>query len=597
MPLLGTSATCPAVAREVARACKNAPRSLLPPPESRANDMTSIRDDDPGSHLAESEESLKRLQREHAALARRVDELELVLAAGRVGFCILAGRSRELTASTQFKAEFGCAPDAKLQWRDLQERVHRDDQERLAGAVTAAMDQATELDVIVRVHWAADAAVQSIALRGRCIRDAAGAVEKLILTSRNVSAQTLAAADEIRERSAAIDHERRLRRGAELANRAKDEFLSIISHELRSPLNAILGWNRILSLKRADDQEVAAITPRIEQSAKAQLKMVNDLLDLGRIGTGKLRIEARPVRLSKVLTGAIDLARPAANAKGIEIIAELGADPQIRADADRMQQVIINLLSNAIKFTPGPGTISVTLRHVGDSLELAVSDSGQGIAADLLPHVFDRFRQGDMSSTRHTSGLGLGLTLVREIVSLHGGSVSASSPGTGQGATFTVRIPTSPTRSSTNGSQTHVPPGTPSFRSTLKGLSVLVVDDEVDARTIVAETLRLEGASVTVCDCAGAALKQLRSPDAHFDVVVTDIGMPEEDGYSLVRKLRSLENGHHTLAIAVTGYVSKSDVEAAMNAGFDMHVPKPVDFDAFVGLVQRLTEKCPSARH
>jgi two-component system, chemotaxis family, CheB/CheR fusion protein len=558
--------------------------------------MTSIRDDEPGSHLAESEESLKRLQRENCALAHRVDELELVLAAGRVGFCTLDARTRELAASTQFKAEFGCAPDANFVWRDLQERVHRDDRERLAAAVAAATEQATELDVIVRAHWSADA-VQSIALRGRCIRDAAGAVERLILTSRNVSAETLAAADEIRERSAAIDHERRLRRGAESANRAKDEFLSIISHELRSPLNAILGWNRILSLKRAADPEVTAITPRIEHSAKAQLKMVNDLLDLGRIGTGKLHIEARPLRLSKVVGGAIELARPAATAKGIEIVADLEGDPQIRADGDRMQQVVINLLSNAIKFTPGPGTITVTLRHVDGSLELAVSDSGQGIAADLLPHVFDRFRQGDMSSTRHTSGLGLGLTLVREIVGLHGGSVSASSPGAGEGATFIVKLPTSATRSSTNGSQAYGEEGAHACRSTLKGLSVLVVDDEQDARTIVAETLRLEGASVTVCDCAGAALKQLRSPDVHFDLVVTDIGMPEEDGYSLVRKLRSLENGHHTLAIAVTGYVSKSDVEAAMNAGFDMHVPKPVDFDAFVGLVQRLTRKSLDARH
>jgi len=342
---------------------------------------------------------------------------------------------------------------------------------------------------------------------------------------------------------------------------------------------------------------VTAITPRIEHSAKAQLKMVNDLLDLGRIGTGKLHIEARPVRLSRVITGAIDLARPAASAKGIVITADLAADPQIRADPDRMQQVVINLLSNAIKFTPGPGTISVTLRHVEGFLELAVSDSGQGIAADLLPHVFDRFRQGDMSSTRHTSGLGLGLTLVREIVSVHGGSVSASSPGAGEGATFVVRMPTSPARSSTNGSQAHGAAGTQHCGGTLKGLSVLVVDDELDARTIVAETLRLEGASVTVCDCAGAALTQLRSPEARFDVVVTDIGMPQEDGYSLVRKLRSLENGHHTLAIAVTGYVSKSDVEAAMDAGFDMHVPKPVDFDAFVGLVQRLTEKSAGAPH
>ncbi len=546
------------------------------PLESRANDMRSIRDEDLGSHA----------ERAHLS-ASRCDELELVLAAGRIGYCVLDRAHGTVTASTQFKVEFGWAPDAEFNWQAFQERVRREDRERLAAALAAAVDKGAELDVIVQAEWP-QGLTQSVALRGRLVKT--GSADRIVITSRNVSAETLAATDEQRESTAMIDHERRLRKGAETANRAKDEFLSVISHELRSPLNAILGWNRILSLKRGDDAEVAAIAPRIEQSAKAQLKMVNDLLDLGRIGTGKLRIEPRPLRLPKLVCGAVDLARPAAAAKGIDLVTELPAEaPQLRADPDRLQQVVASLLSNAIKFTPSSGKITVRLRESPGLLELLVTDTGQGITPELLPWVFDRFRQGDSSSTRHSGGLGLGLTLVREIVALHGGSVSASSAGVGMGATFVVRLPvaqtTPQTRPAANGPDSA---DRATHRCSLGGLSILVVDDEIDARTVVAETLRFEGASVTVTDSAGAALRHLRADGAYFDIIVTDIGMPEEDGYSLVRKLRALQSGRQTLAIAVTGYVSRGDVEAAMDAGFDMHVAKPVDFDLFVPMVRRM---------
>jgi CheY-like chemotaxis protein len=403
-----------------------------------------------------------------------------------------------------------------------------------------------------------------------------------------VSAENRAAAGKQRERATLLEHERKLREVAEAANRAKDEFLSVISHELRSPLNAILGWNRILALKRREDAEVAAITPRIEQSAKAQLKMVNDLLDLGRVGTGKLKIAPRPMQLAKVATVALDLARPAAAAKGIEIVTHFEADAgRLRADPDRLQQVVANLLSNAIKYTPSAGRITVTLRNVEGFSELAVEDTGQGIAPELLPHVFDRFRQGDHSSTRHSGGLGLGLTLVREIVTIHGGSVSVRSDGPGTGAVFVIRLPTANAWPCTKEEES-ADRARGSARQSLRGLSILVVDDEMDARTVVAETLRLEGARVTVTDSAGSAFQQLQADGAHFDIIVTDIGMPDEDGYSLVRRLRALQTGQRMLAIAVTGYASKGDIAAAMDAGFDLHVPKPVDFDTFVPMVRRL---------
>ncbi len=528
---------------------------------------------------------------ENETLALRVDELEQVIAAARIGFCRLDVGTLALGANAQFKAELGWPPDAEFSWQELQERVHLEDREGLRAAVREAIDAGTELAHTVRVEWP-DGTIQFVALRGRALRTDSGAPDRLVITSRNVSAETAEAVDQRREHTVAVDHERRLRHDAQAANRAKDEFLSVISHELRSPLNAILGWNRILLLKRHDDPEVASITPRIEQSAKAQLKIVSDLLDLGRIGTGKLRIEPRLLRLAEHVAAAVDLARPAAAKKGIEIVTDLEAQlGQTRADPDRLQQVVGNLLSNAIKFTPSGGKVRVTLTGADGRIELTVSDTGQGIAPEFLPHVFDRFRQGDSSSTRHAGGLGLGLTLVREIVSLHGGSVAAASDGVGRGSTFTVRLPAVqrwPGANGANGSNGVGSASGSESNPSLEGLSILVVDDELDARTIVAETLRLEGAEVTVTDSAACAYQHLQAAGAHFDIVVTDIGMPDEDGYSLVRKLRALQNGRQTLAIAVTGYVSKSDVEAAMDAGFDLHIAKPVDFDTFVPIVRRL---------
>jgi signal transduction histidine kinase/ActR/RegA family two-component response regulator len=572
--------------------CKNATASELPPPKSRANDMTTIHDNDPGSPIRELERSLMSTQAERDALARRMDELESVLAAGRLGFCRIAFGSLDLRANSQFKAEFGWPPDSRISWRELLERIQRDDRAKLAEAADSAFAADTEIDLVVRTQMRGRPR-QWLTFRGRTVKGDDGSVTDLMLTSRNVSSARRAAVGKQRERASLLEQERKLREAAETANRAKDEFLSVISHELRSPLNAILGWNRILTLKRRDDSEVASITPRIEQSAKAQLKMVNDLLDLGRVGTGKLKVEFRPTQLTRVVKLALDLARPAAAARGIELVGELTAGAgQLSGDPDRLQQVVANLLSNALKFTSSGGRITVGLRDVDGFTELTVSDTGQGIALDLLPHVFDRFRQGDSSSTRHSGGLGLGLTLVREIVLLHGGSVSASSPGVGAGATFVVKLPAAPSWTVASDAAVTVDltvavNGTTAPQS-LYGLSILVVDDEMDARTVVAETLRLEGAQVTVTDSAGSAFKHLQAVGAHFDILVSDIGMPDEDGYSLVRKLRRLQVGRHILAIAVTGYASKGDVAAAIEAGFDLHVPKPVDFDTFVPMVRRL---------
>jgi len=541
-------------------------------------DMRRIRDAGSGSRPGS-----ERPVQEGDRLAYRNDELEAVLGTAGMGYCRLDPQRRVLYASSQFKSFFGVAPDGPLDWQRLGAALSEADREKASAAIDSAFAGGENADLVVRTSWSTGER-QWVALRGR-VRAANGGAPEMILVARDATHEQRA----VTALFEAVSEERRARLAAEAANRAKDEFLSVVSHELRSPLNAILGWNRILAIKRGDDPEVKTVSPRIEQSAKSQLKMVNDLLDLGRIGTGKLRITPRPVKFGMLLAVAIDAIRPAAAAKGIDLVADL--QPQrarISADPDRLNQVVANLLSNAMKFTPAGGRITVQLRESAERSVLSVSDTGQGIAPELLPHIFDRFRQGDSSTTRGAGGLGLGLTLVREIVALHGGTVSASSPGPNQGSTFVVTLPAGPAHALEGDGA--LPRRGGAHEEQLAGLSILVVDDEPDARAVVAETLRLEGAHVTMGDSARAALDYLRDPQARFDVLVTDIGMPEEDGYSLVRKLRRMHLGDRMVAIALTGYASRADVEAAIDAGFDLHVPKPVDFDSFVPIIRRLAD-------
>jgi two-component system CheB/CheR fusion protein len=542
-------------------------------------DMRRIHDPEGGSSSGASSEA-----RERQRLAARKDELESVLGASGIGFCHVDGNLRITHASSQFKSLFGLAPDAAATLSQVESAIIAEHRSKPRAALRAALDHGEDADAVVRTSWS-ESGTRWVSLRIRAQADVRGRRTQVLVVARDVTAEQRAAAA-LAEANAA---ERRARIAADAANRSKDEFLSVISHELRSPLNAILGWNRILAIKRRDDPEVSAVTPRIENSAKAQLKMVNDLLDLGRIGTGKLRITPRQMKLSTLIGVAVDAVRPAAAAKGIDLVVDAEAQrAYIFGDPDRLNQVIGNLLSNAMKFTPAGGRIRVQLRELEGRAVVSVSDTGQGISAELLPHIFDRFRQGDSSTTRGAGGLGLGLTLVREIVALHGGTVSATSDGVDRGSTFVITLPAAPSDpepSSDKPKEVRLP-----RVQHLLGLTILVVDDEADARAVVAETLRLEGAKVTVGDSVAAALAQLREPDTRFDVLVTDVGMPEEDGYSLVRKLRRMTGGERVVAIALTGYASPMDIEAAIDAGFDLHVPKPVDFDSLVPIIRRLAD-------
>ena len=558
--------------------------------------MNTIHDDRMGSEAAPLRAALNRERRARALLGRAKDALEVVLGAGCVGFCRIPATRSRLSANAHFRAHFGWPPDALLERGDLEARVHEEDRASFARAIKAALVQGAPLDLTVRAVWPCGT-TQYIALRGRCVhadRDANVAARKpaheLMLVASNVTA----------ERQALEESQARAARASAgqahtaTANRSNLEMLALLSHELRAPLNSILGWNRILAIKRGDDSEIQAITARIEHSAKAQLRVLNDVLDLGHIGVGKFRIDPRPMKLATVAATAIEGARAAAQAKDIEITAEFSAAPaQMSGDTERLRQALANLLSNAIKFTPAGGKIRVWLRRDGNDLELGVADTGCGIAPDLLPRVFDRIHGADPSPAAHAGGLGIGLALTREIVTLHGGTVRMASDGVGRGATVIVRLPG---RTAATGVSASAGARDISVPQQLSGLGILVVDDEPETRTAVAELLRLEGAEVAVSDSAASAYEKLSAKDASFDVVVTDIGMPVEDGYSLVRKLRALQSGNRVLAIALTGLTSTHDAATALAAGFDLHVTKPVDFERFVPMIRRLSPQRPPAQ-
>ncbi len=444
------------------------------------------------------------------------------------------------------------ADGAGLRLADLLAAVHAADRAALECALRAAAPGA-RLDIAFRLT----AGLRRLRLRAQ----ASGASEPAVLVG---------VLEDLTEDA---------RDNAARANLSQDELLSMFSHELRSPLNAILGWNRILSLKRQEDEEVVAVTTRIERSARAQLAMLNDLLDLSRMRRGRLRLVTRPARLARVVSAALEAARAGIAAKQIELAATLDEDTgEVLGDAERLQQLVGNLLSNSAKFTEAGGRIEVRLRALGAEAEISIADSGRGMTPEQLDSLFEEPRPRSEAA----SGLGIGLRLVNEIALLHGGAVRVASAGPGQGTTVSVRLPLLPKA----GTAAAAP--APSRVPRLAGLAILVVDDESDTRTVVAESLRLEGARVRVCASAAAALEALCAPGAEFQVIVTDIGMPLEDGYSLVRKLRRLRRGDRVLAIALTGFASPIDRQRALQAGFDVHVPKPVEFEELVPLIARL---------
>ena len=385
---------------------------------------------------------------------------------------------------------------------------------------------------------------------------------------------------------------------AEAANRAKDEFLATVSHELRTPLNAIVGWGRMIRNTKMDEKGLAHALDIIERNAKLQAQLIDDLLDVSRIISGKLRLTVMPVELPPVIEAAVDVIRPAAEAKNIRLQVMLDSNAGlVSGDPDRLQQVIWNLLSNAVKFTQKGGRVQVTLEQLDSHVLITVSDTGKGIAPGFLPYVFDRFRQADSSITRLHGGLGLGLAIVRQLVDLHGGSVQAQSPGEGQGATFSVQLPViiahGSGRFAVNAEEANASSAAlqGSFGSSpsLEGLSVLVVDDDPDARDLLTAILEERKAQVTTVASAAEAYETIEW--LRPDVIISDIGMPGEDGYSLIRNVRLKEARDRQgwkPAIALTAHARVEDRMRALSAGYQAHVAKPVEPAELVAVIASL---------
>jgi PAS domain S-box-containing protein len=395
------------------------------------------------------------------------------------------------------------------------------------------------------------------------------------------------------EKASLLASERAARERAEAASRAKDEFVAMISHEIRSPLNAILGWSQMLRQGTLDKTATTNALESIERNARAQAQLVSDLLDISRVITGKLRINARPVDITSSLESALESIRPAAEAKQIHI--EVEREPYatvVTGDADRLQQVFWNLLSNAVKFTPRGGQVEVKVARVDSQLEMAFSDTGAGISREFLPYIFDRFTQADTTSARSHAGLGLGLAIVRHIIEMHGGTVSAESKGVGKGATFRITLPVRALQ--LQGRDQDAALATPAASLAddiaLDRVRVMIVDDEAETRELLKIMLAGHGADVTVCASGAEALTQI--DEWKPEVIVSDIGMPTLDGYAFMRKVRSLDSELREVpAIALTAYARAEDRMRALAAGFQMHVPKPVESSELVMVIASLVKR------
>lgn len=427
--------------------------------------------------------------------------------------------------------------------------------------------------------------------RGLILRDERGRANRIIGQMVDINARK----ELEQERERLLAEELHLRQVAEAANRSKDEFLAVVSHELRSPLNAILGYNRLLRKMPLDAEQVGKACDVIERSARLQLQLIEDLLDTARIISGKLRLDVRPIDLVPVLNEAVETMRPAIEAKGIELLVQFNLQPEIiTADAARLLQVIVNLLSNAIKFTPEGGLIELRMESDAKQARIIVRDTGQGIAREFLPFVFDRFRQSDSSSTRRYGGLGLGLALVKHLTELHGGKVEAASAGVGQGSTFTVTLPLMtpldltvterPALAASREVRTENTATIPEA-ATIAGLRLLLVDDQAEARALLTNFLSERGAHVTAVASGDEALTLLANPPdgQKPDIFISDIAMPNEDGYAVLARVRALETARGTAvsqqlpAIALTAMARSEDRLRALTAGFQMHIAKPVE--------------------
>lgn len=413
------------------------------------------------------------------------------------------------------------------------------------------------------------------------IRDETGRIIGASKVARNVTEQRRAA----REMA-------KLNEELQRANRMNSEFFAVMSHELRTPLNAIAGWVQILRDKNVSPDQFAHGLEIIERNTWAQVEMINDLLDMSRIVTGKLKLDVQRLDLAAVVTTAMDAQRPVADAKGVRLTSALSSiGGSVMGDEIRLQQIIGNLLSNAIKFTPSGGRIHVALERVNSHVELTVTDTGRGIKPEFIPHVFERFRQEDSSTTRKQGGLGLGLAIVKQLTEMHGGLVRAQSSGEGQGATFIVSLPVIASRETEfvkSRVMHHAREDDDSLDVDLGGIKVLVVDDEEDSRDMIRCILEARHATVQTAHSMGQAIAQFAEFSPH--IVLSDVGMPDHNGYELVQRLRSVKGGEKVPVVAVTALARAEDRTRALRAGFQVHMAKPIHADELVAVVRNLSK-------
>jgi PAS domain S-box-containing protein len=472
----------------------------------------------------------------------------------------------------------------------------RRDEER---EILSRIRSGERLEHFETVRVAKDGKELNVSITVSPIKDFAGHVVGASKVARDITQRKAAEreAERVnRERLRLLDSEREARSEAERANRLKDEFLATLSHELRTPLNAVLGWVNILRVGKLQGEDRKQAIDTIERNARIQAQIIEDLLDMSRIISGKVGLDVQRIELPAVINAAVETLRAESDSKGVDLRVQVDsvAEP-ISGDPNRLQQVFWNLLHNAIKFTPKGGTVQVVLQLVDPHMVVKVIDTGEGIAPEFMPHVFERFQQGDPSTTRSHGGLGLGLAIVKQLIELHGGSVSVESGGIKQGATFTVQLPLIGVYAKPDKERTRSPAALREDRLlpevSLDNLHVLVVDDEIDAREVVKKLLEMAGATVLMASSASEAMEQIlaRRPD----VLVCDIAMPGEDGYSLVRRLRMLEASqeYSIPALALSAYARSEDRTKAFRAGFQNHLAKPIEPSELLAVVKTLAAR------
>ena len=486
--------------------------------------------------------------------------------------------------SNQFAADYIGVDSEHLTGERWAAAIHPEEQAELFKRWTHCLITGDSFEMLYRFRRSVDGQYRWFLGRAAPLRGPDGRIMKWFGLNTDLHDQKLA---EI-ERIELLEREQKARAEAEAANRLKDEFLATLSHELRTPLSAIVGWIQLLRTETLTDAQRVHALETIEANAQLQTQLVADILDVSRIITGKLRLEVKWVDLQRVVSAAIETLRPAASAKGIAV--QLKVDPRLdamRGDPDRLQQVMWNLLSNAIKFCSRGGRVVVTIAPVDTQIEVVVTDDGEGISADILPHIFERFRQGDNSTKRRHGGLGLGLAIVRHLVELHGGIVVAQSPGPGLGSTFRVQLPKLAMPSFDRSRESSkLDPAAPD----LAGLHIVVLDDDAAIREILTLFLEGSGARVSSVTTVAEAMKAVNAerPDA----VISDISMPEEDGYDLVRQLRAIDRDISPIPVlALTAHARVEERHRTLSAGFHAHLTKPVDMKELIEVVAKLCDR------